>query len=288
MAQTREEYLRKKRENNRKLRSNPEYRKRENEQNKINMKKLRSNPEYRKKEYELKQEYNKKYFLTSEYKKWLKEYYKKYRDDPKNNKIINQRQKDSRKRIKFLVLSHYSINELPECACCGLNSDINFLSIDHIRGKKNYPKKQQVGGHNLYYFLNSNDYPEGYQVLCYNCNSGKSNKNECPHKLPVNFENLSKDQIRLIKFKEKVFLEYSKRFAKTDIPQCNCCKEHDLRFLTIDHIHGRKSANHKRELVGIKLYRFLRDDDFPEGYQVLCYNCNSAKSDRGFCPHKRK
>jgi len=35
-----------------------------------------------------------------------------------------------------------------------------------------------------------------------------------------------------------------------------------------------------------KFYRWLVENDFPEGFQILCHNCNFAKSHNpGGCPH---
>ena len=77
---------------------------------------------------------------------------------------------------------------------------------------------------------------------------------------------------------------YSKVISKSDIPVCACCKEKHIEFLTLDHINGRKSMNHKPSLKADKLCRTLKREGFPKGIQVLCWNCNSAKSDNGVCP----
>jgi len=90
------------------------------------------------------------------------------------------------------------------------------------------------------------------------------------------------------KLKNDVLGHYSKKLSNSDIPCCNCCGEHEfLIFLTIDHITNRKNATHKKGLDGSGLYRYLQKNGYPSGYQVLCVNCNSAKSDSGICPHKR-
>lgn len=68
-------------------------------------------------------------------------------------------------------------------------------------------------------------------------------------------------------------------------PKCVCCGENDKRFLTIDHINGGGSK-HKKEIKN-NLYRWLKINNFPEGFQILCYNCNQVKYIYGKCPHKR-
>jgi hypothetical protein len=74
--------------------------------------------------------------------------------------------------------------------------------------------------------------------------------------------------------------------------QCACCGELELEFLGMDHIHGRKKYNHKIHWGGSMLYRWLIKNGFPDGFRVLCLNCNFARSKRnnhdGLCPHERK
>jgi len=64
---------------------------------------------------------------------------------------------------------------------------------------------------------------------------------------------------------------------------CTCCGEKMLQFLSIDHIEG--GGRRHREEIG-NMYRWLISNSFPEGYQVLCHNCNLAKGFYGQCPHK--
>ena len=90
------------------------------------------------------------------------------------------------------------------------------------------------------------------------------------------------------KTKYELLSHYSKKLSNSDVPCCRCCGEHDfLVFLTIDHITNRKNVTHKKRLGGFPLYRYLQKNGYPSGYQVLCWNCNSAKSDSGICPHKK-
>lgn len=32
----------------------------------------------------------------------------------------------------------------------------------------------------------------------------------------------------------------------------------------------------------------LKQNNYPRGFQILCYNCNNAKSIQGQCPHQIK
>lgn len=74
-------------------------------------------------------------------------------------------------------------------------------------------------------------------------------------------------------------------------PTCACCGEDTVEFLAVDHINGGGNA-HRREIkadFGWSFYKWLVDNDYPDGFQLLCHNCNFAKSHYGgVCPHQRK
>lgn len=65
---------------------------------------------------------------------------------------------------------------------------------------------------------------------------------------------------------------------------CSCCSENEVCFLTLDHINGG-GGKHRR--VTPNLYRNLVIQGFPEGYAILCLNCNMGRYlNGGICPHK--
>lgn len=65
---------------------------------------------------------------------------------------------------------------------------------------------------------------------------------------------------------------------------CACCGEADVRFLTFDHIDG--GGRKHFEETGPTLAHWLRKNSYPEGFQVLCWNCNGGRSvNGGICPH---
>ena len=101
----------------------------------------------------------------------------------KNNKERhNKLGKERLLKRKLLVFTTYSKNP-PECACCG-EKEFLFLSIDHINGGGNKHRKMTggTGGDHTYRWLVKNNFPEGFQVLCYNCNQAKGHYGQCPHK----------------------------------------------------------------------------------------------------------
>lgn len=72
--------------------------------------------------------------------------------------------------------------------------------------------------------------------------------------------------------------------------KCACCTLADVRFLSIDHI-ANDGANHRRKnklTAGTSTYAWLRKNNYPAGFQVLCFNCNFAKQlNEGVCPHQQ-
>jgi hypothetical protein len=72
------------------------------------------------------------------------------------------------------------------------------------------------------------------------------------------------------------------------VPSCACCHISEQTFLVIDHVDGGGNA-HRRTIYGkttSSIYTWLRLNDYPLGFQVLCHNCNYAKSVWGDCPHR--
>lgn len=67
---------------------------------------------------------------------------------------------------------------------------------------------------------------------------------------------------------------------------CACCGETMEPFLSIDHINN-DGANHRRDVPRRNLYKWLKVNNYPSGFQVLCMNCNFGKArNGGVCPHK--
>ena len=68
---------------------------------------------------------------------------------------------------------------------------------------------------------------------------------------------------------------------------CACCGETELKFLTIDHINNDGATHRKKVGHGAGFYRWLINNNFPEGFQTLCWNCNCGRR-LGPCPHEIK
>ena len=115
----------------------------------------------------------------------------------KNNLSSKAKGKERRDDRRLKILQHYSKrlskSNIPCCRCCGKNSHIEFLAIDHIAGKKQMdsePELVELGyssslrSKGLQYWIIKNNFPKGFQILCHNCNYAKGirrNNNKCPH-----------------------------------------------------------------------------------------------------------
>ncbi|KKL20144.1 hypothetical protein LCGC14_2458370 [marine sediment metagenome] len=116
---------------------------------------------------------------VSEYQaEYHKKYYSKIRETRKSWPSRRPEvAKAKRQALKTALINYYGNGE---CACCG-EKEITFLTIDHIEGGG--CKHLKKIGYNFYKWLKQNNYPKGYQVLCFNCNRGKHlNNGVCPHK----------------------------------------------------------------------------------------------------------
>ncbi len=169
-------------------------------------------------------------------------------------------------RIRRDVIDGYG----GRCECCS-EDELAFLCIDHINGSGN-GDRQVNGRTTLYVRLRTQNFPVGFRVLCHNCNWGEW-RGRCPHVVP--------ERTEMTKLKLETFSRYGS--------SCLCCQIDIPLFLTIDHIAG--DGAEQRRITGCrtgdKFYRWLRSQNWPEGFQTLCRNCNWAKA-HGGCPHEVK
>ncbi len=78
--------------------------------------------------------------------------------------------------------------------------------------------------------------------------------------------------------------------------ECVCCGEIERSFLTIDHINDdgyrmrwKKNGGTYGPHSGGHLLKYIKDNDFPPDFQILCANCNTSKSlNNGVCAHNIK
>ncbi len=72
--------------------------------------------------------------------------------------------------------------------------------------------------------------------------------------------------------------------------KCACCGEDTREFLVLDHVNGggnKHRLSYGARNASLYIYREVRRNGYPGGFQVLCANCNLAKERAGGCPHQR-
>ncbi|MBW2645112.1 MAG: hypothetical protein JRE23_02835 [Deltaproteobacteria bacterium] len=131
---------------------------------------------------DVRKRYHKKYKHDPEYKKRRDQYSHDWhlKNKEKNNARVAKDRRD--KRMK--CIEHYG----GKCACCG-ESHYEFLAIDHINGGGRV-HRASLGTKSFHRWLIKNNFPEGFRVLCHNCNQSFGLYGYCPH------ENLTPEEIK--------------------------------------------------------------------------------------------
>lgn len=109
-------------------------------------------------------EYGKNYWVR--WRKRHPEGHKEYKERRRQQAAVQRRE------MKAEVLTHYGRGKLA-CVRCGF-LDIRALCLDHINGGGTREREEIGIGVHLYRHLKKENYPEGYQTLCYNCNTIKA------------------------------------------------------------------------------------------------------------------
>ena len=139
------------------------------------------------------------------------------------------------------------------------------------------------------------EYQKKYNATYYSTPESKAKRSTPEYKAYLKKYQKKNDDQRL-----KILQAYSKRLSNSDVPCCNCCGLNDhLDFLALDHVLGKKQMDSMPELVAIgysstlennKLKDWIIRNNFPDGFQILCHNCNFAKGyprNNGKCPHEK-
>lgn len=68
--------------------------------------------------------------------------------------------------------------------------------------------------------------------------------------------------------------------------KCYCCGETIHLLLSLDHIDGG-GCKHRKELNGMRVAEWAKNNGWPPIFRVACHNCNfGAHLNGGVCPHK--
>jgi hypothetical protein len=110
-----------------------------------------------------------------------------------------------------------------------------------------------------------------------------TDKKRCVCKKCKNEKTIIPSRNYRLRLKEEVLRHYS--------PDLKCaCKKcpypyPGIEFLSLDHIDGK--GEHGRSIRRV-LYQWVKNNKFPKGFQVMCYNCNLAKREHSECPHNTR
>lgn len=150
---------------------------------------------------------------------------------------------------------------------------------EYLRKKRDSPEYKEVGR------LKHNAYIRAY----YRANKAKVLAQQKKRREKNHEEYLAKKRVY-----SKVYRQKKRREAIAAYGDCcACCGETIPEFLGIDHMnndggkHIVERYGGKKRLGGLSLYRWLKDNGYPPGFQILCHNCNMAKGFYGSCPHQR-
>ena len=155
-------------------------------------------------------------------------YNKEWQQDNKDK--CNQSNRESNHRLRDEVINEYG----GKCVCCG-ETRREYLTIDHINGGGGKHRREiGIRGSQFYRWLKQNNYPKGFQVLCFNCNCGKKDYGICPHNKQA-FEEIfeSRKSSRSAKSRWKLRLNIIEGYGS----KCELYGESNPHFLTIDHIY---------------------------------------------------
>jgi hypothetical protein len=121
------------------------------------------------------------------------------------------------------------------------------------------------------------DSKDKYHSVCKQCDNKRLRdyyKNNLNRRLDINRRN----KIQWDQLKHAAILHYGGY-------HCACCREETPAFLSIDHVEGG-GHQHRKSIGNGHFYRWLKKNNYPPGFQILCMNCNFGKRmNGGICPH---
>lgn len=145
--------------------------------------------------------------------------------------------------------------------------------VFHAQNKKQYLRRVALG-------------------LCRGCGLRKPIKERalcrkcCSTKLANYYENKEKTLAQQRRYRKKL---RDAAFVAYGGPRCACCTESRAEFLTFDHVKGDGAA-HRRAIGKAThvLLLWMKRQNYPSGFRVLCMNCNFSIGIRGYCPHEKE
>ena len=144
-------------------------------------------------------------------------------------------------------------------------------------------------------FTNKFFYKRGSGYLkawCIDCDKVIRQKYKKPW-VPRNWDEPTRAKRRATerKRKQRRRIQVLSHYCGGNPPFCACCKDPNVEFLCLDHtdgggnIHRQSISKSGKKCLGSFMFEWIVINDFPDGFRVLCHNCNSSISLYGYCPH---
>jgi hypothetical protein len=197
------------------------------------------------------------------------------------------------------------LNEL--CVACGMNKhEIGMIRCSDCRIKHNISSNTRKNRNKSNGLCACGDLATNGFKTCYKCRNNAKTRQEQVSKISYDLKVCKRCKIpsnglfcddcaKLLRSRSRMSREKLRDlvYQKYGGYICACCRECEKLFLTIDHIKNNGAAHRKSIMSGPgtseHLYSWLRDNNFPQGFQVLCMNCNLGKQrNGGICPHKTR
>ena len=244
------------------------------EELKIYQKQYREAHKEEAKEYH--KDYSKQWYIDNMDRE--KKKHKDYRE------LHKEEHKTKRFAIRLEVLKYYSDNTL-RCKNCN-EEHLEFLEIDHINGGGKKHKRDMNFG-SVYDWLYRHNFPDKniYQVLCSNCNTKKV---KIASKAKGEFG--TSQQRSTYNYRYNLKLDIYSHYMTDGKLKCSCpnCNVDDVDVLCLDHINGDGKEHRQITGLGDTMYRWIRENNYPDTLRLLCHNCNQSLGNYGYCPHDKK
>ncbi len=172
---------------------------------------------------------------------------------------------------------------------------MTLLSLGHGPDPEKCPRCEQTKDRDEFYKARKSK--DGRATYCKQCSKEKQREWKDKNREHVrqqnrqwHRDNRESSLARKAQYREDLRREVFGHYCgNSDKPFCQCCGENILVFLSIDHINGggRQHREEIGKLGGSEFLFWIRG--LPEGYQVLCRNCNWGRfANGGVCPHRRR
>lgn len=187
----------------------------------------------------------------------------RYYDPAKQSQVRAQRIKSN----KWTISSFSRKKAAGICYSCDKQADAGLYCSRHAEERKHKECERRRASRPICQDCGTREIPLGRRRCCAECALASG---EVRH---------SKQRLWAAKEKEICFSHYGGYV-------CVCCGETEVAFLTLDHI-GNDGAPHRKEIGHASIYRWLKRNGYPPGFQAMCLNCNRGKwMNGGICPHK--